>query len=668
MKLISSMAAVTTGPREWRMAASPAASSTSFMITPPWTKPARLASSIPMFCESTTWDSRTVRSSTRLHYPCQSNRKVSHVSTQALTGAEAVGWELGDLYAGPDDPRLDADISQALADARAFRERYHGHVADLDAPGLAEAVAELERIQSVFVRAESFAFLSFSTDTADPARGALLQRVEEQSTVLSTDVLFFALEWVAVDDAKAEALLADPAVAAQRHFLAASRRYRPHLLSEPEETLMAEKAMTSSSAWSRLFTELTSALKIRIDPDAEPVSLEEALSKLQQPDRELRRRTAEALTEALQSELRTRSYIFNTLLFDKATEDRRRGYPSWIASRNLSNEASDASVQALVDAVIARYDIPQRYYRLKAKLLGLDRLADYDRMAPIQATSIVLDAYSSFSPLTGGIVSDFFERRWIDAAVRPNKQSGAFCATTIPGAHPYVLLSFTGERRSVLTLAHELGHGVHGVLAGEQGLFNAQTPLTLAETASVFGEALTFQSLLAAEPDPGRRLELLVGRLEDAIATTFRQVAMNRFEDGVHNTRRTDGELAPDRFNELWLGVQKAMLGDAVEITDGYKIWWSYIPHFIGAPGYVYAYAFGYLFSLAIFRRYEREGPGIVGPYLDLLRAGGSDTPEVLAKIVGLDLSDPGFWAEGLEAVDQLLAEAEALAEKTGRA
>jgi oligoendopeptidase F len=600
------------------------------------------------------------------------------VSVHATTGAETVAWELGDLYAGPDDPRLDTDVAQALADATAFRERYHGHVAELDAPGLAEAVTALERIQSVFVRAESFAFLSFSTDTADPARGALLQRVEEQSTVLATEVLFFGLEWVAVDDARAEELLSDPALATHHHFLASSRRYRPHLLSEPEETLMAEKALTSTSAWGRLFTELTSALKIRVDTDDDPVSLEEAIARLQQPDREVRRRAAEALTEVLTSELRTRSYIFNTLLLDKATEDRRRGYPSWIAARNLSNEASDASVQALIDAVISRYDIPQRYYRLKARLLGLDRLADYDRMAPILATStptswdearaIVLDAYSSFSPVTGTIVSDFFERRWIDAAVRPNKQSGAFCATTIPGAHPYVLLSFTGERRSVLTLAHELGHGVHGVLAGEQGLFNAQTPLTLAETASVFGEALTFQRLLAAESDPGKRLELLVGRLEDAIATTFRQVAMNRFEDGIHNSRRNDGELAPDRFNALWIEAQKAMLGDAVDITDGYRIWWSYIPHFIGAPGYVYAYAFGYLFSLAIFRRYEKEGPAIVGPYLDLLRAGGSDTPEILAKIVGLDLSDAGFWAEGLESVDELLGEAEALAEATGRA
>ena len=592
-----------------------------------------------------------------------------------ITGAEEIAWELGDLYAGPDDPRLEADIAQALADASSFRERYHGRVADLDAPGLAEAVAELERIQSVFVRAESFAFLLFSTDTADPVRGALLQRVEEQSTALATEVLFFGLEWVAVDDTRAAGLLADPAVARHHHFLASARRYRPHLLSEPEETLMAEKAMTSSSAWSRLFTELTSALRIQID--GEGVSLEEAMARLQQPEREVRRAAAEALTDALQAELRTRAYIFNTLLLDKATEDRRRGYSSWIASRNLSNEASDASVQALVDAVISRYDIPQRYYRLKARLLGLEKLADYDRMAPIVATStptswgeakaIVLEAYSTFSPVTGGIVSDFFERRWIDAAVRPNKQSGAFCATTIPGVHPYVLLSFTGERRSVLTLAHELGHGVHGVLAGDQGLLNAQTPLTLAETASVFGEALTFQRLLAAEADPQRRLELLIGRLEDAIATTFRQVAMNRFEDAIHNGRRDEGELSPDRINALWLESQQAMLGDAVEITDGYRMWWSYIPHFVGAPGYVYAYAFGYLFSLAIFRRYEKEGSAIVRPYLDLLRAGGSDTPETLAKIVGLDLSDSRFWAEGLEALDQLLAEAEALAEQTGR-
>lgn len=598
-----------------------------------------------------------------------------------ITGAEDVAWDLADLYAGPEDPALEADLSNALADAKVFRERHRGQVAGLAAADLAAAVAELERIQAVVVRAESYAFLSFAVDTADPARGALLQRIEERSTALGTEVLFFGLEWVAVPDERADALLADPVLGHHHHFLASARRYRAHLLSEPEETLLAEKNLTASSAWSRLFTELTSALRITLPSGddgvpAPPISLEEALAKLQQPSRDLRRQAAEAVTQALTGELRTRAYIFNTLLLDKSTEDRRRSYESWIAARNLSNEASDSAVQALVDAVISRYDIPQRYYKLKARLLGIDKLADYDRMAPILATStptswdearsIVLDAYRSFSPVTGGIVADFFDKSWIDAAVRPNKQSGAFCATTIPGVHPYVMLSFTGERRSVLTLAHELGHGIHGVLAQPQGLFNAQTPLTLAETASVFGEALVFGRLLAAEQDPHKRLELLVGRLEDAIATIFRQVAMNRFEDAIHNGRRTEGELSPERICALWLETQTAMLGDSVELSEGYRMWWSYIPHFVGAPGYVYAYAFGYLFSLAIFRRYEQVGAVMVDGYLELLAAGGSDVPEVLAKMVGLDLTDPGFWAGGLESVDQLLAEAEALAQETG--
>ncbi|MGH2768384.1 MAG: M3 family oligoendopeptidase, partial [Actinomycetota bacterium] len=361
------------------------------------------------------------------------------------------------------------------------------------------------------------------------------------------------------------------------------------------------------------------------------------------------------------------------ILLDKSVDDRLRRYPHWLAERNLANEASDEAVRALVEAVAARYDIPRRYYRLKAVLLGLDRLADYDRMAPIgssstlvpweEAREIVEGAYSSFSPATGGIVRDFFERRWIDAAMRPNKAPGAFCLTTLPGVHPYVLLSYTGERRSVLTLAHELGHGVHGALASGRGLFNAQTPLTLAETASVFGEALTFRRLLEAETRPQARLELLAGRLEDAIATVFRQIAMHRFEDALHAARRAQGELAPETIGDLWISTQRDMLGEAVELTEGYRYWWAYIPHFIGTPGYVYAYAFGYLFSLAIFRRYEEEGSAVVDPYLELLRAGGSDAPEALAAIVGLDLRDPGFWARGLEAVEGLVGEAEAAAE-----
>ncbi|HEY8201423.1 MAG TPA: M3 family oligoendopeptidase [Actinomycetota bacterium] len=597
--------------------------------------------------------------------------------TQALTGAEEVAWDLTHIYESGEDPRLHSEVASALARGLRFSGRYHGRVADLDAGELAEAVAELEDMEATLFRAGSFAYLEFATDTADPARGALLQHLREKGTELRTSVLFFELEWVALDDERAAALLADPRLDRYRHYLESARRYRPYLLSEPEEKILAKKNDTAAGAWSRLFTELTSALRVRIPPGGdEELSFELAQGRLQQPDREVRRQAAEGITEALAPGLRTRAFVMNTLLHDKAIEDRLRGYPHWLSARNLSNETSDEAVQALVDAVVARYDIPPRYYRLKAKLLGLDRLEYYDRTAPVggatgttawvDARSLVLDAYRTFSPVAGDVIEQFFESRWIDAAVRPNKQHGAFCATTVPGVHPYVLMSFTGERRSVLTLAHELGHGLHGYLADEQGFFNATTPLTLAETASVFGEALTFRRLMARESDPQRKLALLTGRLEDAIATIFRQIAMNRFEDRIHTVRRGLGELSTDAIAEFWIETQRDMLGDAVVLSDGYRSWWSYIPHFIGSPGYVYAYAFGYLFSLAIYRRYEEVGEPMVGPYLDMLRAGGSKPPEALAAMVGLDLADPGFWAGGLETVDRLLGEAETLANGIG--
>ncbi len=352
-----------------------------------------------------------------------------------------------------------------------------------------------------------------------------------------------------------------------------------------------------------------------------------------------------------------------------------RGYPTWISSRNLANEATDEAVQALVDAVVSRYEIARRYYRLKARLLGLDRLAHWDRFAPLtqdtvrvpweDARELVVGAYADFSPDAGETVEEFFRRSWIDGPVREDKRTGAFCATTVPGVHPYVLMNYTGDRRSVLTLAHELGHGLHGALAQPLGLFNASTPLTTAETASVFGEALVFKRLLAAEDDPKLRLDLLTGRLEDAIATTFRQISMNRFEDRVHTARRKSGELSPDGISELWLDAQLELFDDSVQ-TEGYAAWWSYVPHFAGVPGYVYAYAFGYLFALAIFRRYEAEGDALVEPYFELLRAGGSQSPEKLAEIVGLDLADPAIWASGLDALATELDEAEALAGELG--
>jgi oligoendopeptidase F len=508
---------------------------------------------------------------------------------------------------------------------------------------------------------------------AEPARGALVARLGEKAASLETQLLFFALEWAATPDEVAEQLLADAALDDWRHHLQSLRKFRPYLLSEPEERIVTEKGVSGVSAWSRLYEEQIGALRVPLDGDE--LSLEIAMSRLYDADRDTRRTAAEAITEALGPGLRTRTFVFNTILLDKSIDDRLRGYPSWISSRNLANETTDEAVDALIEATTSRYDVAQRYYRLKARLLGLDALDHYDRFAPVstdtaktpwdEARRIVVDAYSEFSDEAGEIVSRFFDDNWIDGPVRPDKRTGAFCATTVPGVHPYVLMNYTGDRRSILTLAHELGHGLHGVLAQPLGLFNSSTPLTTAETASVFGEALTFDVLLAGEDDPRRRLDLLTGRIEDAIATTFRQIAMNRFEHAVHTERRGQGELAPERIGELWLEVQDELFADSVS-TAGYAPWWSYIPHFTGSPGYVYAYAYGYLFSLAIYRRYVQEGDAMVEPYLELLRAGGSRSPEELARIVGLDLTDPAIWASGIDALSEELDEAERLAGEIG--
>jgi oligoendopeptidase F len=588
-----------------------------------------------------------------------------------LTGAEAVEWNLSDLYDGPDDPRLLGDLDEAAAAATAFRERHRGRLGDLSAAELNEAVAELERLKSATTRVETFARLRLAADSSDQSRGALVQKVRERNTQIETELLFFDLEWAALDDGVAERLLADPALERYASVLRSERRYRPYLLSEPEEKISAEKSVTGSSAWGRLFNELLSDLRIELDGGE--VSVDEALSRLSRlTEQSERSQVAEAVTDALRPGVRTRGYILNTILNERAIEDRLRGYPTWISARNLANEIPDEAADSLVEAIVGRYDIPQRYYALKARLLGLPRLADYDRFAPLQevpgtiawedARELVLESFTDFSPTAGDVVGRFFERDWIDAAVRPGKMLGAFCATLVPDVHPYVLMNYAGERRSVLTLAHELGHGLHGVLAQDLGLLNASTPLTLAETASVFAEALTFEKLREREDDPRARLDLLVSRIDDTIATVFRQVALNRFEHAIHTGRREEGELPVERVSELWRLEQERMLGEAVEVTENYGIWWSYVPHFIAAPGYVYAYSFGYLFSLAIYRRYVEEGDSLVEPYLDLLRAGGSAPPAELASRLGFDLGDPGFWSAGLDAIGTLVDEAESLA------
>src|SRR4051794_849268 len=591
---------------------------------------------------------------------------------------EEVSWDLEPLVEGEGPEGVDRLLDEATERAARFAERHAGKVAVLHGPGLVEAMDELATIHDLVGRAGHYAALRFSADMLEPANGPLMQRAEERGTAIETKLLFFDLEWAALDDARADELIAADGLDRYRHHLNTLRRYRPHLLSEPEEKILTEKAVTGRGAWSRLFNELISLIEVDLPDEEAPIQLDAALSRLAVPDRETRRSVAECVTAALEPGLRTRAFIFNTLLYDKAVDDRLRSYPTWLSSRNLANEASDESVQALVEAVQGAYDIPRRWYRVKAELLGIDKLADYDRLAPVtdedeevewdEACDLVLGAYDAFSPDLGALVREFFEDRWIDAPVRPGKRPGAFCAYGTPSTHPYVLLNWTARRRDVLTLAHELGHGVHAALSRPRGPLEMSTPLTLAETASVFGEALTFGRLLERAPSPSSRLSLLAESLEGSIATVFRQVAMNQFEDSVHHARREEGELAAERIGELWKASQVELLGDAVEVTDGYASWWSYIPHFISTPGYVYAYAYGQLLALSVYARYIDEGNPFVPRYLEMLGTGGSRSPEELGEIVGIDLTDPGFWDQGLQLVRAQLEEAEEAARGAGTA
>jgi oligoendopeptidase F len=598
------------------------------------------------------------------------------MSATADPALQDAAWNLEPLVGGRGAEGVEELLGEARDRAAAFAERHRGEVAELGQEGLADAMHELGAIYDLTGRAASYALLDFTLDTADPARGALLQKARELGAAIETHLLFFELEWNQVPDERAEELLRAEGLDFCRHHLRTLRRYRPHQLTEPEERVVTELDVTGSSAFRRLFTEQISSLEVALPDQDGPASLEEALSRLQHPDRELREQAAAATTEALRPGIRSRAYVFNTLLADKSTKDRLRDYPHWLASRNLSNEASDESVEALIEAVVGRYELARRWYRLKAELLGVDRLAYWDRMAPVgqteeqipyeEARTIVLDCYSGFSPELGEAARTFFTGGHIDAPPRRGKRAGAFCSYTVPSQHPYVMLNYTSRPYDVLVLAHELGHGVHAWLARDQGIFQFTTPLTMAETASIFGETIVLERLLERAPDAAARLSLLAGSLDGAVAAVFRQVAMNRFEHAIHTERREGGELPMDRFAELWLETQADLLGDAVELHDDYGLWWSYIPHFVDTPGYVYAYAYGNLLALSVYRRYEERGEDFVGSYLELLRAGGSRPPEELGAIVGVDLADPGFWSSGLDLIERQLEAAEQAARDAG--
>ncbi|HET6566968.1 MAG TPA: M3 family oligoendopeptidase, partial [Rhodothermales bacterium] len=460
-----------------------------------------------------------------------------------------------------------------------------------------------------------------------------------------------------------------------RHYLELQLLHKEHLLTEPEEKILAEKSITGAAAWSRFFDETLGAARFEVDGELK--TEQEVLALLYEPDRSVRRAAALAFTEGLKRHLRELTFAYNTILADKASSDRLRHYETWLSSRNIANEVSDEVVHALVEAVTSRYDLVARYYTLKRRLLGLDEMMDYDRYAPIgeadtryawdEARDTVASTYAEFHPQMGKIVDFFFERNWIDAALAAGKRGGAFSHGAVPSVHPYILMNYTGKIRDVQTLAHELGHGVHQYLSRKQGTLQSDTPLTTAETASVFGEMLVFQRLMKQEENPQNQLAMLVGKIDDTIATVFRQVAMNRFEERIHTARRTEGELSSDQFSEFWLETQRAMFEGSVTLGEHYRYWWSYIPHFIHTPGYVYAYAFGELLVLALYARYKEEGQAFADRYINLLEAGGSDWPHNLVAKLGIDLTDLSFWNEGLGAIEDLIARAEDLAGILGK-
>ncbi len=596
----------------------------------------------------------------------------------ARAGAEGVAplpaWDLSDLYRSPEDPALAADLDRAEVEAKAFAERLAGKLAGLPGEALAAAIEAYERIEEVLGRTMSYGQLVFAGDAQDPANGRFYQTLQERVTAISSHLLFFTLELNRLEEPELEKkYAASPALQRWRPWLRDLRVFRPHQLSDELEKLLHEKEVTGRSAWNRLFDETIAGMTVPVarGAEVEELTVSAALNRLSDRDRAVRAAAAKGVSEAFGSRVRLFSLITNVLAKDKEILDTWRSYPRPTSARNRANMVEDEVVDALVTAVRESYPrLSHRYYAMKAKWLGLPKLMHWDRNAPLpeeddrpiawpEAVGRVLDSYRAFSPELAEIGGRFFERPWVDAALRPGKASGAFAHPTVPSVHPYLLLNYHGKSRDVMTLAHELGHGVHQILAGRQGYLLSSTPLTLAETASVFGEMLTFRALLDAETDPGRRRTMLAGKVEDMLNTVVRQVAFYRFETLLHEERRR-GEIAAERIAELWLQVQTESLGPAFEFTPDYGVYWAYIPHFIHSPFYVYAYAFGDCLVNALYGVFRSgQVPQFERKYLDLLRAGGTLRHQELLAPFGLDASDPAFWKRGLDVIAGFIDEIE---------
>ncbi len=598
-------------------------------------------------------------------------RQPAGLATAGTTADAPPEWDLSDLYASPKAPGIETDLTDALNDATALEAEVKGRLADLEGAALGAVIERFEQIEERLGRLMSYAQLLHAAQAEDPEVGRFYQTVHERVIEIGTRLLFLTLEINRIGDADlADKLEQSALLARYRPWLRDVRSFRPHQLDDEIERVLHEKSVTGRSAWVRLFDETMAGLRFPLD--GKELTSSEIFDLMSDRDRARRQAAATAIAGVLNPNVRLFALITNTLAKDKQIESGWRHFARPISSRNLANHVEDAVVDALIEAVRDAYPrLSHRYYQLKAGWLGLDHLEHWDRNAPLPEDSdrrvawsdakvIVLDAYRGFSPRLAEILERFFRDGWIDAALRPGKDAGAFCHPTVPSVHPYVLMNFQGRTRDVMTLAHELGHGVHQVLAGRQGPLMASTPLTLAETASVFGEQLTFRSLLAAERDPVQRRILLAGKIEDALNTVVRQIAFVEFERRVHDARQKS-ELTADELGQIWLDVQVESLGPAFRFDDAYRVFWSYIPHFVHVPFYVYAYAFGDCMVNSLYAVYQAEPKGFEARYLDLLEAGGTLRHQELLAPFGLDASDPGFWGRGLAIVegliDQLAAE-----------
>lgn len=596
---------------------------------------------------------------------------------QAATGpAEALpNWDLTDLYPAPDSPELAAELDRAAADAKSFAQTYQGKIAGLTGKNLAAAIAAYERLDEHLSKAMSYAGLVYAGDNEDPEIGKFYQGITERVNGITADLIFFTLELNRIEDFDLKQKLADPALAHYGPWIATARLFRPHILSDEAERLLHERHVTGAGAWHRLFDQTIAGMRFAVS--GEELAVSDVLNLLSDPDRAKRKAAGEAIGAGFDKQIRTFALITSTLAKDKQIDDKWRNYARPVSSRNLSNQIEDDVVDALATAVKASYgDLSHRYYRLKARWLDPDAPGEpvlhyYDRNAPLpgdpdrhfswdEARGLVLAAYGAFSPRLASVGQRFFDNPWIDAPVRPGKQSGAFAHPVVPSAHPYLLLNYHGKARDVMTLAHELGHGVHQVLAGPQGHLMSNTPLTLAETASVFGEMLTFRALLARTESAAERRFLLASKVEDMLNTVVRQTAFYDFETRVHDARQ-GGELTAEQLGEIWLAVQRESLGPILSFDEGYRHFWAYIPHFIHTPFYVYAYAFGDCLVNALYAVYQQGDPGFAERYLDMLAAGGTKTHHELLAPFGLNAADPAFWQKGLGIIGGFIDELERL-------